>query len=128
MVQLITQGIKVSVETNFEGSLVKDQVILYAFKYTVNIQNQSNDVVQLKSRFWKIKDSLNREEFVNGQGVIGKKPVLQPGESHTYSSGCLLQSPIGAMQGHYDMVNFTSTKKFRVYIPTFKLNAPFALN
>jgi ApaG protein len=51
MVQLITQGIKVSVETNFEGSLVKDQVILYAFKYTVNIQNQSNDVVQLKSRF-----------------------------------------------------------------------------
>ncbi len=128
MVQLITQGIKVSVETNFEGSLVKDQVILYAFKYTVNIQNQSNDVVQLKSRFWKIKDSLNHEELVNGQGVIGKKPVLQPGESHTYSSGCLLQSPIGAMQGHYDMVNFTSTKKFRVYIPTFKLNAPFALN
>lgn len=128
MVQLITQGIKVSVETNFEGSLVKDQVILYAFKYTVNIQNQSNDVVQLKSRFWKIKDSLNREEFLNGQGVIGKKPVLQPGESHTYSSGCLLQSPIGAMQGHYDMVNFTSTRKFRVYIPTFKLSAPFALN
>lgn len=128
MVQLITQGIKVSVETNFEGSLLKDQGIHYAFKYTVNIQNQSNDVVQLKSRFWKIKDSLNREEFVNGQGVIGKKPVLQPGESHTYSSGCLLQSPIGAMQGHYDMVNFTSTRKFRVYIPTFKLSAPFALN
>ncbi|MDT0556513.1 Co2+/Mg2+ efflux protein ApaG [Patiriisocius hiemis] len=128
MVQLITQGIKVSVETKFEGSIIKDQVVHYAFKYTVNIQNQSNDVVQLKSRFWKIKDSLNHDESVNGQGVIGKKPVLQPGESHMYSSGCLLQSPLGAMRGHYDMVNFTSSKKFRVYIPTFKLSAPFALN
>ena len=57
-----------------------------------------------------------------------EKPVLKPGESHTYNSGCLLASPIGAMEGHYNMVNFTTTKKFRVVIPQFKLSAPFALN
>jgi ApaG protein len=65
---------------------------------------------------------------VNGEGVIGKKPVLKPGEVHTYSSGCLLASPYGAMYGFYRMINLNSTKKFNVVIPTFKLSAPFALN
>jgi len=59
---------------------------------------------------------------------IGKKPVLKPGESHTYNSGCLLSSPFGAMKGYYKMVNFTSTRKFKVMIPGFKLSTPFALN
>ena len=71
---------------------------------------------------------LNNIEIIEGEGVIGKKPVLKPGESHTYSSGCLLTSPFGAMQGYYSMVNFTTTKKFNVTIPTFKLSAPFAIN
>ena len=79
-------------------------------------------------RHWNIKDSLNQTETVDGEGVIGKKPVLKPGESHTYTSGCLLTSPFGAMAGYYKMVNFTTTRKFRVQVPTFKLSAPFALN
>ena len=54
--------------------------------------------------------------------------VLKPGESHTYTSGCQLTSPFGAMSGYYDMINFTSTRKFKVNIPSFKLSAPFALN
>ena len=62
----------------------------YAFGYMITIENQSNDSVQLKSRFWEIKDALNNTEYVTGEGVIGKKPVLKPGESHTYKSGCLL--------------------------------------
>lgn len=128
MNQQITRGIKISVETNFEGTFYKNYKMHFAFGYRVTIENQSNDSVQLKSRHWKIFDSLNKTEIVDGEGVIGKKPVLKPGESHTYSSGCLLTSPLGAMEGHYDMVNFTSTKKFRVVIPSFKLSAPFALN
>lgn len=128
MVQQVTRGIKISVITNFEGSFYKNYKIQYAFGYTVTIENQSKDSVQLNARHWEILDALNNVEVVSGEGVIGKKPVLKPGESHTYTSGCLLTSPFGAMQGHYSMVNFTTTKKFQVTIPTFKLSAPFAIN
>lgn len=128
MVQQVTRGIKISVETTFEGSFYKNYKIQYAFGYKVTIENQSKDSVQLNTRRWEILDALNNVEVVSGEGVIGKKPVLKPGESHTYTSGCLLTSPFGAMQGHYNMVNFTTTKKFKVVIPTFKLSAPFAIN
>lgn len=128
MVQQVTSGIKISVETNFEGTFYKNYKIHFAFGYRVTIENQSKDSVQLTSRFWKIKDALNNTEIVEGEGVVGKKPVLRPGESHTYSSGCLLSSPFGSMNGYFNMVNFTSTKKFKVIIPSFKLSAPFAIN
>ncbi|XLS28371.1 Co2+/Mg2+ efflux protein ApaG [Flavobacteriaceae bacterium M23B6Z8] len=128
MITQVTKGIKISVETSFEGTFFKNYKMHFAFGYKITIQNNSKDSVQLTSRHWKIFDSLNETEVIDGEGVIGKKPVLKPGESHTYSSGCLLTSPIGAMRGHYNMVNFTSTRRFRVFIPTFKLCAPFALN
>src|SRR5690606_22798979 len=92
------------------------------------IENQSKDAVQLTSRHWQIYDSLNELEILDGEGVIGKKPVIEPGGSHTYSSGCLLASTLGAMKGHYNMVTLATSEKFRVYIPTFKFRARFALN
>ncbi len=128
MINQITKGIKISVETSFEGIFFKNYRIHFAFEYRITIENQSKDSVQLISRHWEIIDALNDVEMVNGEGVIGKKPVLKPGESHTYNSGCLLSSPLGAMKGHYNMVNFTTTRRFLVTIPTFKLYAPFALN
>ena len=128
MVQQVTKGIKISVETKFEGTFYKNYKVHYAFAYKIAIENRGKDAVQLKSRHWIIYDALNNTEFVDGEGVIGQKPVLKPGEIHTYSSGCLLTSPFGAMQGHYGMVNLTTTKKFRVTIPAFKLSAQFALN
>lgn len=128
MVTQITKGIKISVLTSFEGTYFKNYKIQFAFSYQVTIENQSKDSVQLSSRHWEIYDALNNKEIVDGEGVIGKKPVLKPGEKHTYSSGCLLSSPLGAMKGHFNMINFTSTKSFNVIIPTFKLSAPFALN
>jgi ApaG protein len=128
MVTQITKGIKISVLTSFEGTYFKNYKIHFAFSYQITIDNQSKDSVQLTSRHWEIFDALNAKEIVDGEGVVGKKPVIKPGESHTYSSGCLLTSPIGAMNGFYNMVNFTSTKSFKVIIPTFKFSAPFALN
>lgn len=128
MVQLVTSGIKIVVETSFEGTFYKNYKIHFAFGYKVTIENQSKDAVQLNSRYWEIFDALNKVESVEGEGVVGKKPVLKPGESHVYNSGCLLTSPFGAMKGHYNMVNLNSTNKFKVYIPSFKLCAPFALN
>jgi len=128
MIQQITKGIKISVESKFEGSFSKDYVLHHAFVYHITIENQSKDVVQLLSRHWKIQETTNRPQYVNGDGVVGKKPIVRPGESHTYKSGCLLTSPIGAMSGTYIMINFSNTKKFSVDIPTFKLNVPHILN
>ncbi len=128
MVQQITRGIKVSVRATFEGTFYKHHRINYAYAYKVTIENTGKDAVQLISRYWKISDSLNNIEVVEGDGVIGLKPVLKPGETHSYSSGCLLLSPIGAMKGHYNMVNFATTKKFNVTIPSFRLIAPSAMN
>ena len=128
MVTQITKGIKVSVESSFEGTYYKESKLHYAFEYSVKIENQSKELVQLDSRHWVILDSLNEEETVDGEGVIGKKPVLKPGQSHTYTSGCLLASPYGAMYGYYRMINLHSTKKFNVMIPVFKLSALFSLN
>ncbi|MGJ5642420.1 Co2+/Mg2+ efflux protein ApaG [Formosa sp. S-31] len=128
MVQQVTKGIKISVETNFEGTFYKNYKIQYAFEYQVTIENQSKDAVQLNARHWTILDALNNVEIVSGEGVIGNKPVLKPGESHSYKSGCLLTSPFGAMHGFYNMINLNNTQKFKVFIPTFKLSAPFAIN
>jgi ApaG protein len=128
MVTQITHGIKISVLTSFEGTYFKNYKMHFAFSYEITIENTSKDSVQLISRHWEIYDSLNDKEVIDGEGVIGKKPVIKPGESHTYASGCLLSSPFGAMVGHFNMVNFTNTKKFKVIIPSFKLSAAFALN
>ena len=128
MVSQITRGIKISVLTSFEGTYFKNYKIHFAFTYHVSIENQSKDSVQLNSRHWEIFDALNITETVDGEGVVGKKPVIKPGENYTYSSGCLLSSPIGAMKGHFNMVNFTTTRSFKVEIPAFKLSAPFAIN
>lgn len=128
MTTQITKGIKISVNTSFEGTFFKNHKTHYAFGYTITIENQSKDPVQLTSRHWRIYDSLNDLEVLDGEGVIGIKPVIKPGKSYTYSSGCLLTSTIGAMNGHYNMVNLKSSDKFKVSIPTFKFNAPFTLN
>ena len=128
MIQQVTRGIKISVETAYEGSFLKDNILHYAFTYEIEIENQSKSAVQLLTRHWKIIEALNKTQYVNGNGVVGKKPVINPGEIHRYKSGCLLSSAIGAMKGAYIMIDFSSTKKFNVEIPPFKLSAPFALN
>jgi ApaG protein len=128
VIQQITRGIKISVESKFEGSFFKDQVLHHAFMYYIKIENQGKDVVQLLSRHWKILESVSRPQYVNGNGVVGKKPVLKPGEQHTYQSGSLITSPLGAMAGTYLMINFSTAKKFNVDVPSFKLSVPYLLN
>lgn len=128
MVTQITRGIKISVKTTFEGTYFKNYQMHFAFGYHITIENHSKDSVQLMTRHWEIYDALHPKEIVDGEGVVGKKPVLKPGEIYTYSSGCLLCSPHGSMHGHFNMINFTSTKSFKVIVPAFNLSAPFALN
>ena len=128
MVSQVTQGIRVSVITNFEGEFFKDYRMRFAFTYRITIENQSKDSVQLLSRYWNIFDSLNDKKNISGQGVVGQKPVIKSGQSYTYSSGCMLVSTFGAMKGYFTMVNFTTTKKFKVTVPAFRLGSPYALN
>ncbi len=128
MLEQVTKGIKISVETSFQGLRVEHQRTYFAFGYSITIENQSSDTVQLLSRKWNIHDSLNQIEVVEGEGVIGEKPILNPKQVYTYGSYCFLTSPIGAMNGHYNMINFSTTQNFKVHIPTFQLMVPATLN
>jgi len=128
MVQQVTNGIKISVKTKFIGNSYHNDQLHYAFSYRITIENQSNDSVQLLNRYWKIFDSLNTVEEVNGAGVVGLKPILKPGEIHSYSSSCILNSHIGAMNGYFEMISFTTSNTFKVHIPTFQLMVSGALN
>lgn len=95
----------------------------YFFSYTVEIENLSSKSVQLVSRHWIITDSLGRVEEVNGPGVVGQQPTLQPGEKFEYSSFCPLPTPTGSMQGSYVMIDGKGAN-FEVQIPEFLLVEP----
>ena len=128
MLTHVTKGIRISVKTIYDGSYFKNYNLHFAFNYIIKITNQSKSTVQLKTRHWRIFDSLSPDVIIDGEGVIGEKPLINPGDSYEYSSGCLITSPVGAMRGFYNMIDVNNGKKFRAYIPTFKLNAPQALN
>lgn len=124
----ITQGIKISVSPRFEPlhSNPLDQKFL--FSYHIIIENLSEYTVQLLRRHWYIKDAHGEVKEVEGSGVIGKQPILQPGQLHEYSSWCPLTTPIGEMRGTYLMHRLDSEALFEVEIPAFDLIADFKLN
>ena len=128
MVQQITKGIKISVKTKYDGTLYRNHHLYHNFSYYITIENESLETVQLTDRFWKILDSLNRIEIVEGEGVVGQTPILEPQDTYTYKSGCFLLSNIGAMSGFFIMVNLETQQNFEVTIPTFQLSTPISLN
>lgn len=128
MVSQITNGIKISVKTNFEGTYLKNNKIHFAFTYEITVENQSKDPVQLLARHWDIYDSLSNQEQVDGEGVLGLQPIIKAGKQHRYASGCLLASSLGSMKGYYHMMNLTTNEAFKIPIPLFRLSATFALN
>lgn len=95
----------------------------YMWAYQVRIENKGDVAVQLRSRYWKITDGLGRQQEVRGPGVVGKTPVLRPGEMFEYTSGTPLSTPSGFMGGTYQMVN-ESGEAFDIEIPTFSLDTP----
>ena len=123
MYKAVTRGISVTVTPRFvpEESSPEDE--RYFFAYAVEIINLGIDRVQLRSRYWKIIDGRGHVQEVRGSGVVGKQPVLGPGESFSYTSGCPLTTPNGTMQGHYTMVE-PSGGTFEVEIPAFSLDVP----
>ena len=97
----------------------------YFWTYTIVIVNNGARPVQLKSRLWRITDMNGHTEEVRGEGVVGEQPVIEPGGSYTYTSGCPLRTPSGIMVGSYRMVTADGVT-LDVAIPAFSLDSPFA--
>ena len=128
MVFATTKGIKVSVDTTYEGRFFSKQGPLYVFSYNVTIENHSPDTVQLLGRHWFIYDTGEGPSEVAGSGVVGKQPILGPGDSHTYQSGCHLRASIGVMKGYYEMLQLSTGGSFKVRIPAMQFFATPRLN
>lgn len=128
MVQQITNGIQISVKTTYDGTIYRNHRTYYAFSYYISIENKSKETVQLLERYWNIFDALNDQEYVEGEGVVGQMPILQPNDEYTYKSGCFLMSPIGSMNGFYKMKNQENEDEFMVAVPTFQLTSTPQLN
>ena len=124
----ITEGLEITVDTNFRSDFSSIPENVYFFNYRITIQNHNNFDVQLLKRDWYIFDSLNDTSFVSGEGVVGEQPLLKPSQNFTYTSGCELQSEIGYMKGFYTFKNLNNGEFFQVFIPKFKLIYPPKLN
>jgi ApaG protein len=128
MVSAITKGIQVSVETTYQPDFSNPQQHHYVFTYKVRIDNKSNHTVQLLRRRWEIFDAAEIRKIVEGEGVVGQQPILEPGESHTYVSGCNLKSGIGKMRGSFTLEKLRDGQLWEVVIPEFQLIATLFLN
>lgn len=123
----VTNDIRVEVLSQYSPENSKPLEDLWVFQYTVRITNQGTETVQLISRHWIITDAFQHVEEVRGPGVVGEQPVLAPGQSFQYSSGCPLHTPTGTMHGTYQMIR-TDGSQFDVEIALFALKAPYAVN
>ncbi len=128
MVTEITQGIKVSVETEFQPDYSSPSQSHYVFTYRINIENGSSNTIKLLRRQWHIHDANNTIREVEGEGVVGQQPILEPGQTHQYVSGCNLKSGIGKMFGQYCMERIIDGQQFFVTIPEFTMVVPYRLN
>jgi ApaG protein len=120
---LNTQGIKIGVRAEHVDSQYGSLSSLYIWAYHVKIENQSEETIQLMSRYWRIIDEKGEIQEVTAEGVIGEKPILAPNAIFQYSSGVHLKYPSGIMHGYYDMKK-ENGEMFKVKIPAFSLDVP----
>lgn len=123
MYRSITRDIAIEVEPFYLPERSEPEESRYVWGYRVTIVNNSEDFIQLLSRYWRITDGVGRVEEVRGAGVVGEQPELNPGDSFQYTSGCPLRTPSGFMAGSYTMRNGDG-HLFEVAIPTFSLDLP----
>jgi ApaG protein len=128
MVTEITEGVRVSVEVEYQPEYSSPSQHHFVFTYRVSIENNSDATLQLMSRVWRIHDAGQSLRVVEGEGVVGQQPVLEPGQTHEYMSGCNLKSGIGKMHGLYVMERVVDGAEIEVTIPEFNMVAPFRLN
>jgi ApaG protein len=125
--EAVTRNIRVQVRAEFSAERSRPADHHWFFLYTITITNEGEDTVQLLTRHWIITDSNSRVEEVRGPGVVGEQPVLQPGQSFAYTSGCPLGTPFGVMEGTYQMVTPTG-EQFDAEIAAFTLSEPYTVH
>lgn len=125
MYKAVTRGISITVMPRYLPEESSPDEGRYFFAYTVEIINTGLERVQLKSRYWRITDERGQVQEVRGAGVVGEQPVLGPGESFSYTSGCPLTTPSGTMQGTY-LMQLENGETFDAEIPAFSLDLPQA--
>ncbi|MEE6186037.1 Protein ApaG [Mycovorax composti] len=128
MSNMISAGIMVNVEVFYQPEYSNPLQSEYMFAYRITLENYNSYPVQLLRRKWHIFDSNGLYREVEGEGVVGVQPVLHPGESYQYMSGCNLNTDMGKMKGFYEMENLDTKKKFQVIIPEFEMIAPAKAN
>jgi ApaG protein len=127
MFEALTQGIRVQVRSAYMPEQSRPQDDYYIFSYRVRLTNEGEAPTQLISRHWIITDADGQVQEVRGQGVVGQQPRLAPGESFEYESFCPLPTPLGSMQGSYQMLE-DGGGVFEAQIPVFTLAIPQRLN
>jgi len=127
MSEATTEGIRVRVRARYLAEHSQPRQQKFVFTYTVTIENEGSTPAQLVARHWIITDAMGREEHVQGPGVVGRQPLLAPGEATEYSSFCPLETPHGFMQGSYRMVR-PDGSSFDAVIAPFALVVPDTLN
>ena len=123
MYRAVTRRIEVTVEPNFLPERSSAGKPEYFWSYTIVITNSGDETVQLRTRHWIITDGTGRKQEVRGEGVVGEQPYLKPGQGFRYSSGAVLETPVGAMQGSYEMVT-DEGMRFDAPIAVFRLAMP----
>ncbi|BET98266.1 Co2+/Mg2+ efflux protein ApaG [Xenorhabdus taiwanensis] len=119
--------IHIQVQSTYVESQSQPEQQRFVFAYTVSIRNLGHSPVQLISRYWRITNSDGHLTEVQGEGVVGKQPLIPPGTEYRYSSGAILETPLGTMEGHYNMIDHDG-RPFRVAIPVFRLAIPALIN
>ncbi len=122
-----TQSIQVSVNTAYIASSSEPEAARYVFAYSITIKNTGDNEAQLLSRHWLITDANGKKQEIRGEGVIGEQPHIQPGESYEYTSGAVIETSVGAMQGSYKMLS-PNGDTFTANIPAFSLSTPRTLH
>lgn len=128
MVHQVTEGISIMVETFYQPTQSNPLNSEYLFAYRITIDNQTLYPVKLLSRHWHIIDSNGSHREVQGEGVVGRQPIIEPGNSYQYTSASGLRSDMGKMYGSYLLENLFNKKKFNVAIPEFQLIVPAKMN
>jgi ApaG protein len=128
MISKISEGINVTVETFYQPDYSNPVNSEYMFAYRITIENNNSFPVKLLRRHWYIYDAAGTVREVEGEGVVGVQPQINPGESYKYISGCNLRTEIGKMHGTYLMENVNNRKQFDVAIPNFEMTVPFKMN
>lgn len=123
----MTANIDIKIKTRFLDNQSEPEENRFVFSYTITIENNENESVQLLSRHWIIRDANNKLEEVIGEGVVGEQPIIEPGEIYEYTSGAILDTEIGTMEGFYEM-RYSDGEIRKATIPLFTLSVPRTLH